>query len=37
VLGIILRIKEEWDMSILFISHDAVLGDSLADRRVELP
>jgi peptide/nickel transport system ATP-binding protein len=37
VLGTLLRIKEQWDMSILFISHDAALGDILADRRVELP
>jgi peptide/nickel transport system ATP-binding protein len=37
VLGTILRIKQEQDMTILFISHDAELADNFSDRRVELP
>jgi peptide/nickel transport system ATP-binding protein len=36
VLGAILRIKQEQDMTILFISHDAELADNFSDRRVEL-
>lgn len=37
VLGTILQLKAREDMSILFISHDAGLGDSFCERRVELP
>ena len=36
VLGTILQLKEKTDMSILFISHDAALGDKISDRRVEM-
>ncbi len=36
VLGTILQLKEQTDMSILFISHDAELGDKISDRRVEM-
>ena len=36
VLGTILQLKQRTDMSILFISHDAQLGDEISDRRVEM-
>lgn len=36
VLGTILQLKQATDMSILFISHDARLGDRISDRRVEM-
>lgn len=36
VLGTILQLKQRTDMSILFISHDAELGDQISDRRVEM-
>lgn len=36
VLGTILQIKQETNMSILFISHDAQLGNQISDRKVEL-
>lgn len=36
VLGTILQIKRETNMTILFISHDAQLGDKISDRRVEM-
>lgn len=36
VLGTILQLKQRTDMSILFISHDAELGDRISDRRVEM-
>ena len=35
-LTLILQLKEKTDMSILFISHDAALGDKISDRRVEM-
>lgn len=37
VLGTILQLKRREDMTLLFISHDKVLGDQFCDRRVELP
>lgn len=36
VLGTILRIKQQMDMTILFISHDAELGNQISDRMVEI-
>lgn len=36
VLGTILQLKQETGMTILFISHDAELGDKISDRRVEM-
>lgn len=36
VLGTILQMKQRTDMSILFISHDAALGDKISNRRVEM-
>lgn len=36
VLGTILQLKQQTNMTILFISHDAHLGDQISDRRVEL-
>ncbi|MGI6462099.1 MAG: ATP-binding cassette domain-containing protein [Candidatus Scatomorpha sp.] len=36
VLGTILQLKQRTDMSILFISHDAELGDQISDRMVEM-
>lgn len=36
VLGTILQLKQQREMAILFISHDARLGDQFCDRRVEL-
>lgn len=36
VLGTILKLKRDTNMSILFISHDAQLGDKISDRRVEM-
>lgn len=36
VLGTILQIKKQTNMTILFISHDARLGDQISDRRVEM-
>ncbi|MGI6161018.1 MAG: ATP-binding cassette domain-containing protein [Christensenellales bacterium] len=37
VLGTLLSIKKKSNMAMLFISHDAILGDKLADRKVEMP
>ncbi|MBU4541631.1 MAG: ATP-binding cassette domain-containing protein [Acetobacterium sp.] len=36
VLGTILRLKKTMDMTILFISHDAELGNNISDRMVEI-
>ncbi len=36
VLGTILRLKKTSDMTILFISHDAELGNNISDRMVEI-
>ena len=36
VLGTILQVNQNTNMSILFISHDAQLGDHISDRRVEM-
>lgn len=36
VLGTILQLKQQTNMTILFISHDAQLGDQISDRRLEL-
>lgn len=36
VLGAILQIKKRTNMTLLFISHDARLGDHISDRRVEM-
>lgn len=36
VLGTILQIKKETNMTILFISHNAQLADKISDRRVEM-
>ncbi|HHY28101.1 MAG TPA: ABC transporter ATP-binding protein [Desulfitobacterium dehalogenans] len=36
VLGTILRMKREMNMTLLFISHDAELGNTISDRKVEL-
>lgn len=36
VLGTILQLRRETNMTILFISHDAQLGDKISDRRVDM-
>ena len=36
VLGTILRLQRETHMAVLFISHDAALGDKLSARKVEM-